>query len=141
MNLLDTMKGSMMEGFYPAGWDLSRIDACCSNAPEHITSRQDFWNRDFMPVVCENVHDFNMMMGHEMALEIKKSRDEGRKLAMILPVSPMGMYRCVVYFLKEWNTDCRHVYCFNMDEWSDGEGILLKHPFLCFSVRNAGSFL
>ena len=34
----------------------------------------------------------------------------------------MGMYRWAVYFLKEWNVDCTHVYGFNMDEWSDSEG-------------------
>jgi glucosamine-6-phosphate deaminase len=61
-------------------------------------------------------------MGHEIALEIKKCREEGRKLAMILPVGPMGMYRWAVYFLKEWGVDCRHVYGFNMDEWSDAAG-------------------
>ena len=26
MNLLTTFKGSMMEGFLPAGWDLAKID-------------------------------------------------------------------------------------------------------------------
>ena len=122
MNLLDTVKGSLFENFLPAGWDLEKIDKCCSNPPEEITTRQDFWNKDFMPVECGNIHDFDMMMGHEIALEIKKTRDEGRKLAMILPVGPMGMYRWAVYFLKEWNVSCSHVYGFNMDEWSDGEG-------------------
>ena len=126
MNFLDTMKGSMMEGFYPEGWDLAKIDECCSNRAEEVTARQDFWNRDFLPVACEDVHDFNMMMGHEIALDIRKARDEGKKLAMILPVGPMGMYRWVVYFLKEWNVGCSHVYCFNMDEWSDGEGNTLE---------------
>jgi len=126
MDFLDTLKGSMMEGFLPSGWNLKRIDQCCSYAPADVTNRQDFWNRDFMPVECENVHDFNMMMGHEMALEIQKAKDEARKLALILPVGPMGMYRWVVYFLQQWNTDCRHVFCFNMDEWSDGEGNTLK---------------
>ena len=34
----------------------------------------------------------------------------------------MGMYKWAVYFLKEWNVDCKHVYGFNMDEWADAEG-------------------
>lgn len=25
-------------------------------------------------------------------------------------------------FLKKWNVSCKHVTCFNMDEWADGEG-------------------
>ncbi|MBR0190127.1 MAG: glucosamine-6-phosphate isomerase, partial [Clostridia bacterium] len=61
-------------------------------------------------------------MGHEIAMQVKLARDEGRKLAMILPVGPMGMYKWAVYFLKEWNVSCKNVWCFNMDEWADGEG-------------------
>ena len=48
--------------------------------------------------------------------------ERGEKLAMIIPVGPMGMYKWVVYFLKEWKVSCEHVYTFNMDEWADGEG-------------------
>lgn len=126
MNFLDTVKGSLLENFLPAGWNLEKIDKCCSNAPETITDRQDFWHKDFKPVACDDIHDFDMMMGHEIALEIKRTRDEGLKLAMILPVGPMGMYRWAVYFLREWNVGCSHVYGFNMDEWSDGEGNTLE---------------
>lgn len=122
MNLLDTMKGSLLENFFPAGWDLEKIDKCCSNPPEEVTQRQDFWNKDFEPISCDNVFDFNMMMGHEIAMEIRRTKEEARKIAFIFPVGPMGMYRWAVYFLKEWNVDCSHVYGFNMDEWSDGEG-------------------
>ena len=34
----------------------------------------------------------------------------------------MGMYKWAVYFLKQWNVDCKHVYGFNMDEWADKDG-------------------
>ena len=61
-------------------------------------------------------------MGHEIAMQIRKTKEEGCKLILILPVGPMGMYKWAVYFLKEWNVDCKHVYGFNMDEWSDAEG-------------------
>jgi len=126
MDLLDTIKGSLLEGFFPAGWDMKKIDECCSHSPEDVTKRQAFWNDDFTPVACDNIYDFNVLMGHEIAMEIKKTKEEGRKLAMILPVGPMGMYRWAVYFLKEWNIDCSHVYGFNMDEWSDSEGNTLE---------------
>jgi len=122
MNLLDTINGSMLDGFYPKGWDLKKIDECCSIPPEEILARQPFWNKDFYPVSCDNEYDFNTFMGHEIAMEIKNTRDEGRKLILILPVGPMGMYRWVVYFLKQWNVSCSHVCGFNMDEWSDREG-------------------
>ena len=46
----------------------------------------------------------------------------GRKLGLILPVGPMGMYRWAAYFLKEWKVSCQHVFGYNMDEWSDADG-------------------
>lgn len=118
MNFMTTVKNSLLEGFYPAGWDLEKMDACC----EKGVQREDFWHKDFHPVSCENVHEFDTKMGHEIALQIKNARDRGEKLAMIIPVGPMGMYKWAVYFLKEWNVSCSHVYTFNMDEWSDENG-------------------
>lgn len=122
MNFMDTVKGSLLEGFYPAGWDMDKIDKCCQNAPETVLERQSFWHKDFTPVLCGNVNDFDTYMGHEIALQIKNARDKGEKLIFILPVGPMGMYKWAVYFLKSWNVKCDHLYCFNMDEWSDADG-------------------
>ena len=122
MDFNSTVKGSLLEGFYPKGWDFKKIDACCAHKPEEIFERQAFWNKDFQPVACENIQDFDTYMGHEIALQIKKARDEGIELALILPVGPMGMYRWASFFLKEWNVSCDHVTTFNMDEWADGEG-------------------
>lgn len=122
MDFNSTVKGSMLEGFYPAGWDMVKIDKCCSNAPESINERQDYWNKDFAPIACDNIEEFNVKMGHEIALEIKKANEENRKIMFILPVGPMGMYKWAVYFIKEWNVSCKNVYCFNMDEWADAEG-------------------
>lgn len=122
MDFLSTVKGSLLEGFFPAGWDLKKIDECC----EKGVAREAFWHKDFTPVECDNLGDFDTYMGHEIALQIKKAKDEGQKLAMILPVGPMGMYKWAVYFLKAWNVDCKHVYTFNMDEWSDAEGNTLS---------------
>ena len=122
MNLLDTLKDSLLENFYPAGWNLNKIDACCSHLPETITSRQAHWNPAFTPIPCQTLADFDMMMGHEIAKQIRKARDEGRLAVFIFPVGPMGMYRWAVFFLKEWAVSCDHVHGFNMDEWSDAEG-------------------
>jgi glucosamine-6-phosphate deaminase len=122
MNLLTTIKGSLMEGFLPAGWDLAKIDACVDEDPKAITQRQKWWHRKFEPVLCDSFGDFDVLMGHEIAMTIKRSRDAGEKLVLILPVGPMGMYRWAVYFLKEWNVPCDHVHGFNMDEWSDAAG-------------------
>lgn len=133
MDFNSTVKGSLLEGFYPAGWDMAKIDRCCSHGPETITERQSFWHPEFVPVECEQVYDFNAMLGHEIALQIKRARDEGKKLAVILPAGPMGMYRWATYFLREWQVSCSHVYGFNMDEWSDADGNTLE-------PANPGSF-
>jgi glucosamine-6-phosphate deaminase len=122
MNLLDTIKDSLVENFYPEGWDLARIDECASNRPQDVLERQPFWNEDFQPDICSSVTDFEVMMGHEIAMEIQNASDDNVELALITPVGPMGMYRWVVYFLKQWNTSCGHVTVFSMDEWSDAEG-------------------
>lgn len=122
MNLITTLKGSLLENFFPKGWDLEKIDRCCSNPPESFSKPQKWWHKNFKPVACESIEAFDMLMGYEIAAKIKKAKKENRKIIFILPVGPMGMYKWAVYFLKEWNTDCRHVYGFNMDEWSDAEG-------------------
>ena len=126
MDFQSTVKGSLLEGFYPAGWDMEKIDACMQNAPESVLDRQSFWNEKFNPVMCTSLGDFDTLMGHEIALRIKKAREAGEEIAFILPVGPMGMYKWAVYFLKEWNCKCDHVHCFNMDEWADGEGNTLS---------------
>ena len=122
INFNETVGGSLLEGFYPKGWDMEKIDECCSHSPKDIAERQDFWNPDFDIAACKSVEEFNVKLGHEIALEIRESKEKGQTLALILPVGPMGMYEWIVYYLKRWNVSCDHLYCFNMDEWADKEG-------------------
>ena len=123
MDFMTTVKGSLLEGFFPEGWDMEKIDACCDKG----TAREVFWNDGFTPVECETLGEFDTYMGHEIALQIKNARDDGKRIALILPVGPMGMYRWAAYFLNEWKVACDHVTTFNMDEWSDGEGNTLPN--------------
>lgn len=122
MNLLSTFRGSMMEGFLPAGWNLEKIDALAEASGQEMVRRAAWWNEGFEPVACASLADFDTYMGHAIAREIQTTRQEGRPLLLILPVGPMGMYRWAVYFLKEWGVGCDHVHGFNMDEWSDAQG-------------------
>jgi glucosamine-6-phosphate deaminase len=122
INLMTTLQGTLLEGFFPAGWDLAAIDEVCSRRPEDIVKRESWWNRKFEPIPCRSLEDFNVMMGHEIANEIRLGKLNKHDVVFILPVGPMGMYRWVVYFLREWGVDCKHVHGFNMDEWSDHEG-------------------
>lgn len=117
-----TVRGSLLEGFYPQGWNLGRIDACCAMGPKRLLRRAGFWNRDFRPVPVGGVADMDRQMGDAIADEIERSRAAGRPLAIILPVGPMGMYKTVVSRLRKSRTACDHVTTFNMDEWSDRRG-------------------
>jgi glucosamine-6-phosphate deaminase len=122
MDLISTFRGSMMEGFLPAGWDLTRIDRLGAIGGAKLVERRPWWNLHFEPLACATGSDFDTFMGHEIAREIQQSRQAGQQLILILPVGPMGMYRWTVYFLKEWGVKCDHVHGFNMDEWSDAQG-------------------
>ncbi len=133
MDLITTIAGSLLESFFPAGWDLKKIDAIASLPPQRVAERQPWWHAGFEPIVCETVADFDVMMGHEIAMTICESREAVRKQILILPVGPMGMYRWAVYFLKEWDVKCDHVWGFNMDEWSDRDGNTLP-------ATNTGAF-
>ncbi len=124
-NLLTTVRGSLAEGFLPAGWDLAKIDRICRRPPRAARKREAWWRRGFKPVPCDTLADFDTMMGHEIAQQITMARDAGRELVLILPVGPMGMYRWTVYFLQQWGGDAKHVHGFNMDEWSDARGTTL----------------
>jgi glucosamine-6-phosphate deaminase len=133
MNLLTTIRGSLMEGFLPAGWDLEKIDRLGAIPPQDVPRREAWWHAKFEPVACANFADFDTLMGHEIAREIQQTYQKGQPLILILPVGPMGMYRWTVYFLKEWGVPAEHVHGFNMDEWSDSAGNTLP-------PSNSGAF-
>jgi glucosamine-6-phosphate deaminase len=133
INLLSTMQGTLLENYYPKGWDLAKIDRCCAVKQQDVNKPQKWWHPEFRATACGSLEDFGAYMGHEIALQIRRAKEEGRAIAFILPVGPMGMYRWVVHFLTKWNVDCSHVHGFNMDEWSDGQGNTLP-------PSNPGSF-
>lgn len=122
IDLVNTIKGSMLENFYPEGWDLAKIDEFCSQSKEEMLKPKSWWNPEFKPIACSSLEDFNIIMGEAVATQIRDAKTAGREIAFILPVGPMGMYRWTVYFLKQWRVGCKHVHGFNMDEWSDDEG-------------------
>lgn len=122
LNLFTTLKGSLLEGFYPKGWNLKRIDSCCAMGLKELTKPASFWHDQFKPVAVADVATMDLQMGEAIAEQIELTSRSGQKLAIILPVGPMGMYKTVVQRLKAGKTNCRHVSTFNMDEWSDRQG-------------------
>lgn len=136
IDLLNTFKGSNFEGFFPSAWDLKKIDWCCSMKPEYVFKREKWWHKDFAPAQADSLEDFNTLMGHEIALQIRTAKEEGRQVIVILSAGPMGMYRWAAQFLNTWGIDCSHLHGFNMDEWSDSEGNTLP-PSNPGAFRNA----
>jgi glucosamine-6-phosphate deaminase len=122
LNFLNTVKGSLLEGFYPAGWDLRRIDRCCTLGLNALTKRRREWHAQFKPVAVKDVAEMDRRMGDAIADQIEQTRRRKQKLAIILPVGPMGMYKQVLQRIKASRTPCDHVTTFNMDEWSDARG-------------------
>ncbi len=122
LNFLNTVKGSLLENFYPSGWDLQKIDDCCDLGLEKLLKPAPHWNKDFTPEALDSLVDLEYHMGAEIANEIIRAKEHNQKLAIILPVGPMGMYKHVVDILKETQVTCDHVHTFNMDEWSNKNG-------------------
>lgn len=85
MNLLITLRGSMMEGFLPSGWDLEKIDRLADLSRADMVKRRPWWNPQFEPMACASLADFDTYMGHEIAREIVLSKQAGRPLILILP--------------------------------------------------------
>src|SRR6516225_8299388 len=74
MNLITTLAGSMMEGYFPRGWDLARIDRLGALSAGELTRRASWWHPQFEPVGCASLADFDTVMGHEIAREIQLAR-------------------------------------------------------------------
>jgi glucosamine-6-phosphate deaminase len=122
INLITTIKGSLLQNFYPHGWDLHKIDRCCTLGLKGVLRRQRFWHPKFRPQPVRDVTDMDKRMGDAIADQIEQTRRANQRLAIILPVGPMGMYATVVKRLRQSRTPCDHVTTFNMDEWSDASG-------------------
>ncbi|MBQ7075546.1 MAG: glucosamine-6-phosphate isomerase, partial [Clostridia bacterium] len=63
MDFMSTVKGSLLENYYPQGWDMAKIDKCCDMS----VKREDFWHKDFNPISCKDIYEFDTLMGHEIA--------------------------------------------------------------------------
>ena len=122
LTMLNTIRGSLIESFYPRGWDLERIDRCCNMGLKPVTTPARHWNRDFRAMAVRDVVAMDRAMGDAIADQIESTRKQNRPLAIILPVGPMGMYQRVVERLKQGRVKADHVHTFNMDEWSDAKG-------------------
>ena len=72
LNLLNTIQGSLLEGFYPQGWDLKRIDKCCDMGLRKVTAPARHWSDDFKPVPVREVKEMDRRMGDAIATRSSK---------------------------------------------------------------------
>src|SRR5262249_58079307 len=71
MDLITTLAGSLIEGFFPQGWNLDKIDRLAAAPPADLTRRESWWHPHFEPVACASYEDFDTFMGHEIARDIQ----------------------------------------------------------------------
>src|SRR5207302_5154776 len=50
MNLISTLRGSLMENYFPAGWDLAKIDKLAAISGKDLTARKAWWHAEFEPL-------------------------------------------------------------------------------------------
>ncbi len=74
MDMISTIKGTLFEQLYPAGWDLERLKYCVTREADTICDRQDFWHKDFQPEPVEDLQSMAVQFGHEIAMQIKKAK-------------------------------------------------------------------
>jgi len=67
LTMLNTIRGSLIDGFYPNGWDLERIDRCCQLGLKKVTTPARHWSREFKPVPVPDVAELDWRMGNAIA--------------------------------------------------------------------------
>ena len=55
LSMLNTIRGSQLEHFYPRGWDLKRIDRCCAMNLKQLTTRARHWHKDFKAIPVDPI--------------------------------------------------------------------------------------
>src|SRR5436190_4005214 len=94
MDFMSTLPGSYAGPFYPQGWDYHKINTITGYDLARTLERQLHWHADFDVDVCDDgtggVETMNAKMGYEIFTQIQDAAQEGRELALILPVGPMA---------------------------------------------------
>ena len=67
ISMLTTIKGSLLEKFYPKGWNLKKIDACCQMNLQQLTAPKRWWDQAFKPVPVESVKRHDASRGRMIA--------------------------------------------------------------------------
>ncbi len=79
-------------------------------------------NPEFRITVIEEPSDFHLAFAMDFVGRLKKAREEGKGLVVILPVGPMSQYRMAAAVINSIGLNCHHLTAFNMDEYADQDG-------------------
>jgi len=94
IDLLSTIKGSLLENFLPRGWNLNRMDAIAALPPEKALSRASHWHARFEPVPAADLAEFEVSMGLEIAaliIEAAQEKRDERHQTEVTPLSGKGL--------------------------------------------------
>lgn len=80
-------------------------------------------NPDFQISVIEEASAFYQSFADDLVGEIRKSRDEGRQLILILPCGPVPQYALAADAINRDGLTLDHVHTFNMDEYANSDGM------------------
>lgn len=80
--------------------------------------------------VAGSIDDLHLHFAEAIATAVRRGKEVGRELALILPWGPVGQYPLVGRLLREEGLSLRHCTLFFMDEYADstGRAVLPDHP-------------
>ncbi|MDG4785922.1 hypothetical protein O7626_08275 [Micromonospora sp. WMMD1102] len=79
-------------------------------------------NPDFRIRVIEDPSEFYQAFAADLVGEIRRSRDAGQGLVLILPVGPVPQFEIAARQINRERLSLAHVTTFNMDEYADSSG-------------------
>lgn len=81
--------------------------------------------------LTETREELHQLFADELFADIQSARNDGRRLALIVPLGPTGQYPLLARRINEARLALDHVTFFGMDEWLDWQGrpVPFDHPF------------
>jgi glucosamine-6-phosphate deaminase len=113
--------------FEPAPWIPFR-DKEVLERVRHI-KREDMEKHPNPDFVIRVVPDVGSLWVADMALRIRESDEQNKKVVMIVGNPCPVIYETVANIINLHRIDCRNVYTFNMDEWADQDGNIAPESY------------
>ena len=79
-------------------------------------------NKEFHISTIDAAEELHLAMAKDIVGRIRASRDDGKKLVLILPCGPVPQYRTAAAMINREKLTMHHVHTYNMDEYADEDG-------------------